>query len=399
MGYQPTKADPDVYIRPAVKKPDIPYYEMVLCYVDDILVISDNPLATTDELKRTFKLKDDKVEEPDMYLGARVKFKEMNGTECWTMTSTDYVKTAIANLEERLDKTARAQGLDPRKHGLPTRCSTPLSPGSQPELDTSRELNPEGIQHYQECIGVLRWACELGRVDILHEVTILSAHLALPRVGHLQMAYHIFGYLKQQPKRTLAFDYKYPDLSGSTFIERENWHEFYRGAKEKIPVDMPPPRGKDVMIQCFCDADHASDRATRRSHTGILIFVNRAPIIWFSKRQNTVETSTFGSEFIAMKIAVELLEALRYKLRMFGVPIDGPANMFCDNQSVVVNVTVPESTLSKKHNAIAYHRVREAVAAKIVRVAKEPTETNLADPLTKQLAAPQRTKLFDRWMY
>jgi hypothetical protein len=100
-----------------------------------------------------------------------------------------------------------------------------------------------------------------------------------------------------------------------------------------------------------------------------------------------------------MKIAVELIEALRYKLRMFGVPIDGPASVFCDNNSVVLNVTVPESTLSKKHNAIAYHRVREAVAAKVIRVAKEPTETNLADPLTKQLGAPQRTDLFDKWMY
>jgi hypothetical protein len=127
--------------------------------------------------------------------------------------------------------------------------------------------------------------------------------------------------------------------------------------------------------------------------------VNSAPIMWFSKRQNTVETSTFGSEFVAMKIAVELIEALRYKLRMFGIPIEGPASVFCDNNLGVLNVTVPESTLSKKHNAIAYHRVREAVAAQVMRVAKEPSETNLADLLTKQLPAPQRTFLFDKWMY
>ena len=65
--------------------------------------------------------------------------------------------------------------------------------------------------------------------------------------------------------------------------------------------------------------------------TGILMFVNRAPIIWYSKRQNCVETSTFGSEFTAIKNAVELIAALIYKLRMFGVPIDGTTDMFCDN--------------------------------------------------------------------
>jgi len=64
-----------------------------------------------------------------------------------------------------------------------------------------------------------------------------------------------------------------------------------------------------------------------------------------------------------MRVGLELVEALRYKLRMFGVPIDGPASVFCDNGSVVNNTTLPELTLAKKHNAICYHRVREAVAS------------------------------------
>ncbi len=85
--------------------------------------------------------------------------------------------------------------------------------------------------------------------------------------------------------------------------------------------------------------------------------MNRAPIIWYSKQQNTIETSTFGSEFVAAQIAVELIENLHYKLRMFGVPIDGLANVYCDNNSVCSNSTKPESTLKMKHNTIAYHRV------------------------------------------
>ena len=87
-----------------------------------------------------------------------------------------------------------------------------------------------------------------------------------------------------------------------------------------------------------------------------------------------------------MRIAKEMIVALRYKLHMFGVPIDGPANVFCDNQGVVKNMSLPHSTLSKKHNAINYHAVREAVAAQILRVTKEPTESNLADLFTKVLS-------------
>jgi hypothetical protein len=219
MSYTSTRADPDVYLRKAVKPGGFSYYEMVLCYVDDILVISYAPKATTDELKLTFKLKDDKVEEPDMYLGARLQKKVMNGICYWTITSNDYVNTAIKNLEERLAKVGAK---------LPTRYATPLSAGARQEMDVSPELSAEGIQHYQECIGVLRWATEVGRVDILHEVSTLSSHMALPRIGHLHQVYHVFGYLKQNPKRTLAFNPQFPAIDEGRFTNYENWHEFYR---------------------------------------------------------------------------------------------------------------------------------------------------------------------------
>ena len=130
-----------------------------------------------------------------------------------------------------------------------------------------------------------------------------------------------------------------------------DWSDFYPDAKEEIPPNMPEPRGHSVQINCFVDADHAGDVVSRRSHTGIIIFVNRAPIIWYSKQQNTVETSTFGSEFIALRIATELIEGLRYKLRMLGIPLDGPANVFGNNQLVINNATIPELPLKKKHVA------------------------------------------------
>ncbi len=94
---------------------------------------------------------------------------------------------------------------------------------------------------------------------------------------------------------------------------------------------------------------------------------------------------------------MELIEGLRYKLRMFGIPIDGPANVYFDNQSVVTNASKPESTLKKNHNAIAYHRVREAAAAG--RIAKEPHESNIADMLTKPVSGPRLKALCERVLF
>ena len=86
---------------------------------------------------------------------------------------------------------------------------------------------------------------------------------------------------------------------------------------------------------------------------------------------------------VALQIAVEQIQSLQFKPQSFGVPIDGLADVFCDNKAVTKAARNPESTLTKKHNAVSYHRVREAVAMGMIRVAWEDTKTNLADLLTK----------------
>ena len=83
-----------------------------------------------------------------------------------------------------------------------------------------------------------------------------------------------------------------------------------------------------------------------------------APIYYFSKRHNTVETSNFGSDFMAMKLACEYIRGLLYKIRMLGIPFYDPFFVYGDNKSVFYNTTLPESTLKKKNNSIAYHAVR-----------------------------------------
>jgi hypothetical protein len=194
--------------------------------------------------------------------------------------------------------------------------------------------------------------------------------------------------LKTHPKRKLAFDAAHPSIQENRF-QQCDWTKFHREARESVSENMLKPGGN------FADANHAGDTEARRSQTGILLFCNAAPVIWFSNRQNSAEASAFGSEFTAIKSAVETTEAMRCKLRVFGVPMDGPRNIFCDDGAVCVNTTRPDSTLSKKHHSIACHRCREAVAAGTVRVSEEHASTNLADLFAETTPAPKREDLLD----
>jgi hypothetical protein len=193
-----------------------------------------------------------------------------------------------------------------------------------------------------------------------------------------------------------------PHMDYGDFItNKDDFSEMYRDAEELMPHRMPSPRGRGITMTAFVDASHAANTVTRRSHTGYVIFISRAPVVWYSKRQNTVETSTFSSEFIALKVCLEAIEHLRFKLRCFGVPvpIGEPTHVYCDNESVVKNTTNVESTLNKKHSSIAYHHCRWSVAAGVITLAHISTHDNIADCFTKRLTAGTRDHLFGCWTY
>ena len=200
----------------------------------------------------------------------------------------------------------------------------------------------------------------------------------------------MFEYLKKKHNARLIYDPSYPKIALNDFKDEENWKVFYVDVQKSIPVNAPKPRGKAVVLRWFVDADHAGNMLTRRSRTGYVQMINTSVVNWFSKKQGSIETSTFGSEFVALKTAMEANRGLRYKLRMMGVPIDGPTYVFCDNQSVVANTSKAESVLKKKSNSIAYHAVREAVAMKEILISYISTDKNVADIMTKVLPSGQR---------
>jgi hypothetical protein len=329
-----------------------------------------------EELKEHFTLKvvEDPGVKPCRYLGGMIgKHIHEDGSSSWYISADDYLSKALPTVEAEWEEK------------LQKRVSSPLPHEYHPELDVSPLLSEAHASLYASYIGILQWAIELARVDLTQSVALMSRYRSAPREGHMDAVLRIFGYIKSHDRSKLVLDWQYKDWSNVNWSEGADWKEFYPDAEEALPPGAPEPLGGDVQLNAFCDAAHATCLMTRRSTTGILIFLNGGPIKWYSKRQNTVESSTFGSEFVAMKIAVEMNDGIRYKLRMMGVPISGATNMFGDIASVIRNVTHPESTLNKRHNSIAYHKCRESVASGAVRVAFESGKANCSDGLTKAL--------------
>jgi hypothetical protein len=267
----------------------------------------------------------------------------------------------------------------------PREYSAPLEPKDHPELDMSDELPEDGIKKYQSLIGALQWAVSLCRIDIHCAVMTMGRFRAAPRVGHLERVKRICGYLRKFPDAALRFHVRIPTALHDEPRANDWEYAVYGCVTEELPTDMPVPRGHAVCMTTFVDANLNHDLTTGRAAMGVIHLLNQTPVEWFCKRQNTVETATYGSEFVAARTATEQIMDLRYVLRMFGVPIDGPAWLFGDNESVVTSSTIPHSTLMKRHNALAYHRVREAIAAKVLHFLHMDGKQNPADVLTKFL--------------
>jgi hypothetical protein len=108
---------------------------------------------------------------------------------------------------------------------LSKKMTCPMEQNYRPELDCLPILPPDKANYYQLQLGILRWVVELGRIDIATEVSMLAAHNALPRKGHLGAAFRIYSYLKTRPNARLIFDPMYANIDYASFPHK-NWSEF-----------------------------------------------------------------------------------------------------------------------------------------------------------------------------
>jgi hypothetical protein len=364
MGFSPSKAEEDIWMKDCGD-----HYEYIAAYVDDLMIASRDPQAIIDQLEakpHSFKLKGTGA--MSFHLGCDY-FRDEDNTLC--VGPRKYIEKMSALYEGMF-------GSRPK-----TNVSSPIEKNDHPELDTSPLLDADGIKQYQSLIGILQWSITLGRFDIATAVMTMSGYRVAPRQGHLDRLKRICGYLLKMKHGFIRVRTEEPDYSDIPETEYDWARSVYGDVKEQIPRDIPRPLGKRVVLTTYVDANLYHDMVTGRSVTGVLHYLNQTPVGWFTKKQATVETATYGSEFIAAKTAVQQIIAMRNTLRYLGVPIHGPTHMFGDNGSVVTSGSTPHSPLRKRHHALAYHFTREAIASNVVDFRHIPGTVNPADILSK----------------
>lgn len=362
-GFKPCKAEPDIWMRPAGD-----HYEYIAVYVDDIAFVMESPNEFIDVLQDKYKFKLKGSGPISFHLGMDFH-RDKDGVLC--IAPSKYIERMIASYE-------RMFGQQPKQT-----VTSPLEKGDHPEIDTSELLDEEGIKQYQSLIGALQWVVTIGRIDVTTAVMTLSGFRAAPRKGHMDRVKRIYGYLAKMRHAKIRIRTDEPDYSDLPDFDYDWAKSVYGELSEVLPQDAPTPLGKPVTLSHFVDANLMHDMLTGRSVTGILHMVNKTPMDWFSKKQATVETATYGSEFCAARTCVEQIIDLRNTLRYLGVKIRTKSYMFGDNESVVNSSMQVHAKLHKRHNMLSFHRVREAIAAKMVVFHHIPGAINPADILSK----------------
>ena len=263
-----TKAENDIW----VKRVDNGY-EYIVRYVDDLGIASKNLEKIIGELESIYKLKLKGSGPIKYHLGCDFQ-RDKSGVLC--MTPRTYVQKIIGNY-------FRLFGEQPKNN-----VWSPLTKGDHPELDTTEELDMDGIKVYQSLLGALQWAISIGRLDIATAVMTLSKFRVAPRQGHLDRVKRIFSYLARFKEGTIKFSTDAPDLSSLETYDYDWAKTVYGNVKEDVPEDAPEPLGKCIHLTSYVDANLMHDLITGRSVTGILHFLNKTPIEWYTKKQPSV---------------------------------------------------------------------------------------------------------------
>ena len=264
-------------------------------------------------IKYKFKLKG--TGEVTFHLGTDY-FRDKHGNLCFTPKK--YIEHMISSYVRLFGKK-------------PTEASSPLERGDNPELDDSDFLDVENIKKYQSMIGSIQWVIQIGRLDITTACMTMSGFRAQPRIGHMVRLRRIYGYLSKMRQAVIRIRTGVPDYSSLPNDDRDWTHSVYAGAKEEMPIGAPRALGKPVRHTVYYDANLYHNELSGKAITAILHFLNKTPIDWYSKKQATPETATYGAEFIAGWTTIDQTIEMRLSLRYLGVPIIGKSIGFGDN--------------------------------------------------------------------
>ena len=269
LKFKPSKADPDVWMRP---EPGGTCYEYIAVYVDDLAIAAKDPQAFCNELKKRYNLKLKGVGPLEYHLGCTYK-RDPDGT--LAADPRRYVNKILESYERMFKER-------------PRKSRPPLEGGDHPELDTPELCDEHQTKQFQPLIGQLQWLISLGHFDIDAHVMSLSGFRAQPRKGHLDRAKRIVGYLLLLPDGAIRFRTGEPDFSSLKDQEYDWTRSVYSGACEQIPHDIPKPLGKHGQTTHYVDANLHHDLANGKVVTAVLHFLNQTPIDAYSKRHHLV---------------------------------------------------------------------------------------------------------------
>jgi hypothetical protein len=255
-------------------------YEYVAEYVDDLTIAMKNPKMFISILEVKYKFKTMGSGPLSFHLGMH---RHNHGTLC--ITSLKYIEKMVGNYEKIVGEMPKQI------------VTTPLEKGDHQELDMSEVLDDKGIELYQPLIGALQWSVTIGRLDVNTAVMTLSGFRVSPWRGNLDRVKRVYENLSKMRHAAIRVRIKEPDYSDIPDLDYDWSKTVYGELKEMKPEDAPEPLGNFVTMSHYFDANLMQDIMTGKSVTVILHLVNRTPLVWYSKKQPTAETATYGSEF------------------------------------------------------------------------------------------------------
>ena len=269
LRFKPSKADPDVWMRP---EPGGTCYEYIAVYVDDLAIAAKDPQAFCNELKKRYNLKLKGVGHLEYHLGCTYK-KDPDRT--LAADPRGYVNKILESYERMFKEK-------------PRKSRTSLEGGDHPEIDTPELCDEHQTNQFQTLIGQLQWLISPGDFDIAVHVMSLSGFRTQRRKGHLDRAKRVVGYLLFLPDGAIRFRTGEPDFSSLKDQEYDWTRSVYSGACEQIPHDIPKPLGKHVQTTHYVGASQHHDLGTGKAVTAVLHFLNQTPINAYSNRHHLV---------------------------------------------------------------------------------------------------------------
>jgi Reverse transcriptase (RNA-dependent DNA polymerase) len=370
MGFEPSKGEPDIWMRQ-----NGGVYEYIGVYVDDLAIVAKDPWEIVDVLEWKYKFKLKGTGPISFHLGMGF-FHDEEGVLC--LSPKRYIERMISTYVTLF-------GVKPSM-----KYSSPLEKGNHPETNDILEfLDATGTQQFQSLIGALQWSVSIVWCDVTTAVMTMSSFCAMPHLRHMTHVKWMYGYLSKMKDSIIHIRTGEPDYSARPDQEFNWGKSVYGNVSEMLPSDAPKPLGKYITLTHYYDANLFHDIITGRSITSILHLINKTPLDWYSKKQTTIEMATYGSEFVAAHTCVDQIIDLCTTLCYLGVPLRDRSYVFGDNKTVMDSSIIPYAKLHKRHNALSFHHVCEAIAAKFIVMHHINGIFNPADILSKHWAYPQ----------